>query len=316
MRFIGKFIFILLMGISALECVADSLDDMVKNAAASTSPQVGSCCRRNCDIWNQKECRLDRCHELDELGTQLPVSDKVHQQAQDWVMSRFSQMPRFYCAKPKKILVRDEIVKRRQDYILKVVYILKDVAQYAYEQAVLYGIDMERFETLAGLYSDLMNQRAWRDIGSNQGRDVDKATKMLIGKIEEMNLLNVTIYDSILLKKKNQHHVFLQDHPTAVAAVQAKIAQREARILAIRAQEENRQRELLQWEEEQREEEEREANRRGDHGDEARDEQFRNDEVARRALRKAEKDAKKGIRRPLTAEEINRIGTPATAIHH
>ena len=60
-------------------------------------------------------------------------------------------------------------------------------------------------------------------------------------------------------------------------------------------------------------EEEAAANRIGDNGWQLQNEQFRNDEVARRALHKAVKDAKKGLRKPLSKEELNAIGTPAVA---
>ena len=59
--------------------------------------------------------------------------------------------------------------------------------------------------------------------------------------------------------------------------------------------------------------EEAAANRSGDNGWELQNEQFRNDEVARRALHKALKDAKKGLRKPLSNEELNAIGAPAVA---
>ncbi len=291
----------------------NALDEKVKYAAKTTIPQVSMCCRKNGDIFNRKECRLDRCRDLDELGTQLPITDEAQRQTKEWIAGRFAQLPAAYCSNPKKILVEDETLKRRQDYILKVVNALRDVVQYAYEQALLYEFDARQFEPLAKSYAELMKLRAWRDLGSRQGRNVEKAVNVLIGRIEGMHLLNVSIYDGLLLKKMEQHHAFLQRYPAMAVIVEAKISRREAQRQASRVQVEKQAQELEQWQREMREKEVREANRRGDNGEVSRQEQFRNDEVSQRAFRQVMKDVKKGRRRPLTAEEFKRVSTPATA---
>ena len=241
----GKNAGVLKMNIKHLICVVvslvsfvafayyQSIEDQVSHKMRGMIPQISQCCEDNDDIFNEAKCRSLQCKDIDKLGGQPVVSPAVCSIADKWIENNLSAVSRYYLRTiPKTNLVIDKQKKIRQDSVMEVVDELRKVIRYAYCQTLALQLPEDRFKDIAVAYKKLMRLNAWKELGDRQGAKVLKATDSLGMLLNKIHLINVSIYDMLLVEKQRRYAVFATAHPetaqSALAMQRAKKAEARA----------------------------------------------------------------------------------------
>ena len=211
----------------------ESTEKKVSHIMGGFKCQITCCCEKNADVIDDDKCRSYKCNELDELGGQPVISAQISAEADKWIADNFSALPKGYLKTiPKTNLLIDRQKKERQDCVLAVVEELRKVIRYAYCQVEAFQLPKDKFKEIASLYKKLMQMSEWRKIGDRQPGVALKAADSLGQMITEIHLINVSIYDQVLVEKQRKHATFANAHPETV---QTGLALRRAKNAEARA---------------------------------------------------------------------------------
>ena len=265
---------------------------------------------------NEDDSHKSEIRDLDELGGQPPITVAIIKEANVWADKNLPGTPHYYLSKvPKRGLVQDLVMKRRQDNVMEWLRGLRTTIAEAYGQCIALKIDTTDFIQISKDYCEIISSKNWKDIGNRDPKRSLNAAKWLRNKVGFIWSGNVNrIYTNILLAKKSRWMDFSAKHPeiaqVALANQHAKKAKMQAYIADAEAV---RMREIEESDSWWAEELVRRANRSGANGLERQNEQEYLDELSTRTWWKVQKDVNKGRRKPLSQEENNALATPGTA---
>lgn len=265
---------------------------------------------------NEDDFHKSEIRDLDELGGQPPITVAIIKDVNVWADKNLPGTPHYYLSKvPKRGLVQDVVMKRRQDNVMEWLRGLRATITEAYGQCIALKIDTTDFIQISKDYCEIISSKSWKDIGNRDPKRSLNAAKWLRNRIGFIWSGNVNrVYANILRAKKSRWMDFAAKHPeiaqVALANQRAKKADMRAYVADAEAV---RRREIEESDRWWAEELVRRANRSGANGVERQNEQEYLDGLSTRTWWKVQKDVNKGLRRPLSLEENNALATPGTA---
>ena len=313
---IASCIMLFIMMLSSVVAFGNITEIPRGSPAEKTLAEIKKCINKSQqEIWDEDSEKrigvLAQCKDYDFMGGQPIVAPDIVKKAKEWSLVAVPKTPLHY--KKKCITNRDYTGLYLQNEIINQVNEYRDTLIYVATQYDVLKLPVARIKEIEKAGAALMTMKSWKVLCEVDSRNAINSAKALGKQFAELTEQMSEALNEILVAKKMLYSQYAMSEPqkaqTATAIITAKRMQKRQEQKRLEEEKAN----LFEMVCDAAAADEAEANRGGDNGRRLQSEQFRNDEVARRALHKALKDAKKGLRKPLSNEELNAIGTPAVA---